>query len=77
LSCLGQNVLFCMRRYNCSDRDLSESANNIIKSFVLDFVCLTKICTVLLFFLFGLIMINDDLFLYDELQTMIDFVCTL
>jgi len=27
-------LLFCMRRYNCSIRDFSESANNIIKSFV-------------------------------------------
>jgi len=30
LSCLSE----CMRRYNCCIRDLSESANNIIKSFV-------------------------------------------
>jgi len=48
LSCLGHNVLFCMRRLYCSIRDLSESANNIIKSFI--FRLFDKKCTVLLFF---------------------------
>jgi len=84
LSFLGQNVLFCMRRYTRSIHDLSESANNIIKSFVFRFFDENMHCTAN--FLFELIMIknnrlriglNDDLFSYDELQTIIDFVCTL
>jgi len=73
-----------MRRYNCSIRDLSESVNNIIKSFVFRLFDENMHCTAN--FLFKLIMIKnnrlyiglyDDLFSYDELQTMIDFVCTL
>ena len=35
LSFLGQNVLFCMRRYNCSLQDvLYGSVDSIVKSFV-------------------------------------------
>jgi len=84
LSCLGQNVLFCMRRYNCCIRDFSESTNNIIKSFVFHLFDENMHCTAN--FSFELIMmknnrlcigLNDDLFSYEELQTMIDFVCTL
>jgi len=84
LSCLGQNVLFCMRPYNCRILDLSESANNIIKSLVFNLYDENMHFTAN--FLFELIMIknnrlckglNDDLFSYDELQTMIDFACTL
>jgi len=83
LSCIGQNVLFCMRRYNCSIRDLCESTIDIIESFVFRLFDENLHCTAN--FLFELIMIknnrlyiglNDDLFSYDELQTMIDFICT-
>jgi len=72
-----------MRRYNCSIRDLRESANSIIKSFVFCLFDENMHCTAI--FLFELIMIqnnrlciglNDDFFSYDEFQTMIDFVCT-
>jgi len=72
LSCLGQNVLFCMRRYNCCIRDLSESTNNIIESFVFRLFGENMHCTAN--FLFELIMIKnnrlciglkDDLFSYD------------
>jgi len=64
-------------------RDLCESANNIINSFVFRLFDENMHCTAN--FLFELIMIknnrlciglNDDLFSYDELQTNIDFVCT-
>jgi len=83
LSCLGQNVLFCMRRYNCSIRDLRESANNIIKPSAFRLFDENMHCTAIFFisvntdknnFLF--IGLNNDLFSYDELHTMIDFVCT-
>jgi len=72
-----------MRHYNCSIRDLPEFANNIIKLFVFRLFDENMHCTAN--FLFELIMIehnrlciglNDDLFSYDELQTMIDFICT-
>jgi len=62
LSCLGQNVLFCMRRYNCSIRDLSESANNITKSFVFRLFDENMHCTAN--FLFELIMIKKQSFVY-------------
>jgi len=76
-------MYYCMRRYNCSIRDLHESANNIIKSFVFHLFDENMHCAANC--LFELIMIktnrlciglNDDLFSYDELQTIIDFVCT-
>jgi len=72
-----------MRRYNCSIRDLRESANIIVKSFVFRLFDEKMHCTAN--FLFELITIknnrlsiglNDDLFSYDGLQTTIDFVCT-
>jgi len=62
LSCLGQNVLFCMRRYNCSIRDLRESANNIIKSFTFRLFDENMHCTAN--FLFELIMIKKQSFVY-------------
>ena len=84
LSCLGQNVVFCMRRYNCSLRDLLfEPVNNIIKSFVFHSSDERMRCTAS--FLFELIMKKnnrlqigqyDESFPYDELQSMIDYVCS-
>jgi len=56
LSCLGQNV-FCKRRYNCCIRDLSESANNIIKSLFFRLFDENMHCTAN--FLFELIMIKQ------------------
>jgi hypothetical protein len=81
---LGQNVLLCMRRYNCSLRDLLYGpVNNIIKSFVFNSFDENARCSA--GFLFELLMIrnnrlciglSDDSFLYDELQSIIDYVCT-
>jgi len=72
-----------MRRYLCSIRDLRESANNIIKSFVFRLFDDNMHCAAN--FVFELIMIRnnslcigltDDLCSYDELQTVVDVVCT-
>ena len=83
-SFLGQNVLFCMRRYNCSLRDLLYGpVNNIIKSFVFNLFDENARCSAR--FLFELIMIRNnqlciglsgDSFSYDEMQFIIDYVCT-
>ena len=82
----GQNVLFCMRRYNCSLRDLlTKSVNNIIMPFALKSVDEDMYCTAN--FLLELIMIqNNSLcigrsvqtqsFTYDEVQSMIEYVST-
>jgi len=74
-----------MCHYYCSIRDLHESANNIIKSFV--FRLFDENMHRTANFLFELTMmknnrlcigLNDDLFFSDDdkLQPMIDFVCT-
>ena len=86
LSFLGQNVLFCMRRYNCSLRDLlTKSVNNIILPIALKSVDESMYCTAN--FLLELIMIqNNSLcigrsdqtqsFTYDEVKSMIAYVST-
>ena len=73
-----------MRRYNCSLRDLLYGpVNDIIKSFVFNSFDENARCSA--GFLFELLMIrnnqlciglSDDSFLYDELQSIIDYVCT-
>lgn len=84
LSFIGQNVLFCMRRYNCSLRDLLNGPlNNIINSFV--FHSSDESMRRSASFLFELIMIRnnrlrighcDEIFSLNELQSIIDYVCT-
>ena len=84
LSCLGQNMLFCMQRYNCSFRDLlTKSVNNIVMPFALKSVDDDMFCTAN--FLLELILIknnslcigrSEQYFSRDELQCMIDYVST-
>jgi hypothetical protein len=73
-----------MRRYNCSLNDLLfESVNNSIESYVFHLSDENMRCNAS--FLFELILIsngrmrvcqNDDLFLYEDLQCFIDYICT-
>ena len=84
MSGIGQNMLFLMRRYNCSRYDLlNASANNIIKSCVFNSFDENMYCSAN--FLYELIMIRNNrlclgqyeaLFSSNEVQCIIDFVST-
>jgi hypothetical protein len=81
MSGIGQNMLFLMRRYNCSRYDLlNASANNIIKSCVVNSFDENMYCSAN--FLYELIMIRNNrlclgqyeaLFSSNEVQCIIDF----
>ena len=81
---LGQNVLICMRRYNCLLRDLLNGpVNNNIKSFVFNSFDENARCSADV--LFELLMIRNtwlciglsvDSSSYDELQSKIDYIRT-
>ena len=83
-SFLGQNALFCMRRYNCSLHGLfNGSVKYIINSFVSN--SLSESMRTSASFLFELVLIRDNclclghsggLFTHEEQQFLIDYVST-
>lgn len=81
-SFLGENMLFCMQRYNCSLSDLLYgSINAVISSFFFNSVdvSMRESANLLLESLMirdGLMKLPTGMFSSDELQCIIDYVCT-
>ena len=83
-SFLGQNMVYCLRRYKCTPRELLDgSVSNIVRSFVFNWCDDNMRCSAR--FLYELMMIrsnrlriglSDDSFSPDELQYINDCVCT-